>query len=182
MKPHVIIYGPPGSGKDTLADHLSSHFDIQRLSAGDLLRDEIRRNTELGISIRPYVERGDLIPGTVVTDLMRAHVSQAEQTNTGYILVGYPRTPGSLDELLTASQPTHVIHLDVKKETAWERSRHRKRHDDVRDAFKHRWSWYIDQEVAAIDHARELNLNVQRIDGSEDENTVAQEAINFLQQ
>lgn len=182
MKPRVIIYGPPGSGKDTLASHVSSAFTIPILSAGELLRDEIRRGTELGIYVRPYLERGDLVPGTVVADLVRDRAMQLQQSASGYILVGYPRTPESLDDLLTVSQPTHVIHLDVKKETAWERSRHRKRHDDVRDAFEHRWNWYADQEVAAVEHAGGLNLNLKRIDGSTDETAVAQAAIDFLKE
>ena len=99
---NIVLLGPPGAGKGTLAGLLKDGRDLLHISTGDLLREEMQQQTELGLEAKSYVEKGELVPDDLVTKLLADKLKAAPE-KTGYLLDGYPRTRAqaeSLDTLL----------------------------------------------------------------------------------
>ena len=90
-KKNLIFFGAPGAGKGTMANALKAVHPVAHISTGDLLRDEIRRDTELGRAASEIMKAGKLVPDEIVADMVRARLSQPDCAN-GFILDGYPRT------------------------------------------------------------------------------------------
>jgi adenylate kinase len=96
----LIFLGPPGAGKGTLAALVSKEYEIPQISTGDIFRDAIKRETELGKKVKEIVGRGDLVPDGLTVSLVRERLDQPDAAG-GYILDGFPRTipqATSLDE------------------------------------------------------------------------------------
>ncbi len=87
----LIFLGPPGAGKGTLAGHVSAEYSIPQISTGDIFRDAIKRETELGKKVKEIVGRGDLVPDDLTVSLVRERLAQPD-ARKGYILDGFPRT------------------------------------------------------------------------------------------
>ncbi len=87
----IILLGPPGSGKGTQAKKLCDHFGMSHISTGDILRDAIRRQTPLGNQAAPYLTSGQLVPDTLVNDLIADRFHQADRPES-FLMDGYPRT------------------------------------------------------------------------------------------
>ena len=99
----IILLGPPGAGKGTLAGLLKNTLNILHISTGDLLRQEMKDRTKLGLEIKKIVESGQLVPDKVVTKMIERKVTKKEVFSKGYMLDGYPRTSKQardLDNLL----------------------------------------------------------------------------------
>ncbi|MGA2764959.1 MAG: adenylate kinase [Spirochaetia bacterium] len=96
----LIFLGPPGAGKGTLAALVSKEYRIPQISTGDIFRDAIKRETELGKKVKEIVGRGDLVPDELTVSLVRERLGQPDASG-GYILDGFPRTipqAAALDE------------------------------------------------------------------------------------
>ncbi|MBS7640204.1 MAG: adenylate kinase [Candidatus Bathyarchaeia archaeon] len=87
----MLIFGPPGSGKGTYASRLMSILSVPHISTGDLVREEIKRGSEVGIVAKQYVERGELVPDKIIIDLLTERL-QKPDAERGFILDGFPRT------------------------------------------------------------------------------------------
>ena len=94
----LVFIGPPGVGKGTYAAAVSQRFGIPHISTGDMIREEIKRGSELGRKLKEYVERGLLVPDEIVTEMVRERLSK-EDCKRGFILDGYPRTLKQAEEL-----------------------------------------------------------------------------------
>ena len=94
----LVFVGPPGVGKGTYATAVSQRCGIPHISTGDMIREEIKRGTELGKRLREYVERGALVPDELVTEMLRQRLQQ-DDCRRGFILDGYPRTLKQAEEL-----------------------------------------------------------------------------------
>jgi adenylate kinase len=86
-----IVMGPPGCGKGTQAALLKEKFSIAHISTGDLFRQEIANNTELGQVAKSYMDKGQYVPDEVTANMLAERISQADCAN-GFILDGFPRT------------------------------------------------------------------------------------------
>jgi len=91
MKRRVVLLGPPGSGKGTVADMLQERFGFEHLSTGQWFRREMKSGTKLGDRARGYIERGELVPDEIVLGLIE-HWLTPELIQRGYLLDGFPRT------------------------------------------------------------------------------------------
>lgn len=104
MMKNIILFGPPGSGKGTQAMMLKDHFNLLHISTGDLLREEIRLETELGKQARQFMDQGILVPDEVVIGMIGGTIDQAQANGkNGIIFDGFPRTvaqAAALDALL----------------------------------------------------------------------------------
>jgi adenylate kinase len=108
----LVIFGPPGAGKGTLAQGLQSKLGIPHLDMGELLRDEVRRGTDVGKIVSAYISQGKLAPDEVVFQVLRQKLEQTK----GYILDGFPRTPAQAEMLEKVSPPDLVLNLVVPEE------------------------------------------------------------------
>jgi len=86
----LVLLGPPGSGKGTLAGPLSEHFAVLHIATGDLFRAEIEAESELGVLANEYISNGNLVPDEVTNELVRKRLG--EDDAKGFVLDGYPRT------------------------------------------------------------------------------------------
>jgi len=88
---NIVMLGSPGVGKGTYAEILSDKYNVPRISGGDLFREAIRDETELGEKIKGYVSRGDLVPDEMVVELVKERL-QEDDCKNGFFLDGFPRT------------------------------------------------------------------------------------------
>ena len=98
----LIMLGAPGVGKGTQGKLLSVYYNIPNISTGDILRSSIEQNSELGIKAKSYIDKGELVPDSVMIDLIKQRL-QEDDCKNGFILDGFPRTveqANALDEYL----------------------------------------------------------------------------------
>ena len=99
----IVLLGPPGAGKGTLAGALKETLGILHISTGDILREELKANTPLGQEAKKYIESGGLVPDEVVTKLIENKITNDGKAKEGFMLDGFPRTENQakdLDEIL----------------------------------------------------------------------------------
>src|SRR5271165_4280232 len=87
----VLLLGPPGAGKGTQAKRISERYVIPQISTGDILRDNVQRDTELGAQAKAIMDRGELVPDVLVCDMVACRLRSAD-CDRGFILDGFPRT------------------------------------------------------------------------------------------
>ena len=95
---HLILFGPPGSGKGTQAEKLVEHYGLTHISTGDLFRYEMSHNTPLGQKAKEYMAAGELVPDEVTIGMLRNKVNSVPQTR-GFIFDGFPRTVAQAEAL-----------------------------------------------------------------------------------
>jgi len=116
----VVFLGAPGVGKGTQADRIARQFKILKISTGDLLREAVRNQTQLGLEAKGYMDQGKLVPDSVVIGLVRDKIGDAGCAN-GFVLDGFPRTVPQAEALgkvlQTTQQPLHrVVNFQVPRE------------------------------------------------------------------
>ena len=95
---NIVLFGPPGSGKGTQAQFLIEQFNLKQISTGDLFRYNMKNDTELGKLAKSYIDKGELVPDQVTTDMLIDEVKKPTETN-GFIFDGYPRTAAQTESL-----------------------------------------------------------------------------------
>ncbi|XP_072904442.1 GTP:AMP phosphotransferase AK3, mitochondrial [Hemitrygon akajei] len=115
----ALIMGPPGSGKGTVSERIVSTFGLKYVASGELLRDNIRRKTEVGLLAKSFIDEGNLVPDDVITWLILHELKSINQYN--WLLDGFPRTVPQAEELHKVYQLDTVIKLNVPFETIKER-------------------------------------------------------------
>ncbi len=86
-----MLLGPPGGGKGTQAKYIEETYNIPQISTGDILRENVKANTALGVDAKKYMDKGELVPDTVIINMMEERLSN-DDCSSGYILDGFPRT------------------------------------------------------------------------------------------
>jgi adenylate kinase len=109
---NLIFLGPPGAGKGTLAGLVSKELGIPQISTGDIFRDAIKRETELGKKVKEVVGRGDLVPDDLTVSLVRERLTQAD-AQKGYILDGFPRTIPQAEALGKFQKLSAVVNFEI---------------------------------------------------------------------
>lgn len=94
----LVLLGPPGAGKGTQAKVLSEQFNIPHISTGDILREAVKKRTTVGEKAGTYMERGELVPDKLVTEITAERLNQ-EDCLPGFLLDGFPRTRPQAEEL-----------------------------------------------------------------------------------
>ena len=88
---NILIMGPAGAGKGTMSDLIIKNYDIPHISTGDMLRENVRNNTALGLEAKGYMEAGKLVPDAVINGMVEARLQEPDCVK-GYLLDGFPRT------------------------------------------------------------------------------------------
>lgn len=88
---NIVLFGPPGSGKGTQAQNLIEKFNLKQISTGDLFRFNMKNDTELGKLAKSYIDKGELVPDQVTTDMLINEIRKPSDA-AGFIFDGYPRT------------------------------------------------------------------------------------------
>jgi adenylate kinase len=94
----LVLVGPPGAGKGTQAEFIAEHFDIPKISTGDIFRANVSGGTELGQTAKKYMDAGDLVPDEVTIAMVRDRLAQPDAKD-GFLLDGFPRNAAQADEL-----------------------------------------------------------------------------------
>jgi adenylate kinase len=95
---NIVLLGAPGSGKGTQAERLRDKLKLTHVATGDLFRHHLKRETELGLLAREYMNRGELVPDQITIDMLRQRLN-SEDVASGIILDGFPRTLGQAEAL-----------------------------------------------------------------------------------
>jgi adenylate kinase len=148
MQMRLLMVAYPGAGKGTQAKMLASHYGIQHLSSGALLRHEVNHGTRIGRIAADYLENGDLVPDELVSEMLAASIFEAARGG-GYVLDGYPRTlrqaeeAYSLARLIEGVELQAVVYLRVSKDELHNRLQVRAdregRSDDTEIRIAHRF-------------------------------------------
>jgi len=112
----LVILGKQGAGKGTQAIRLCQHFGVPRVSTGDMFREFMKSDSEIGQRARKYVEAGDLVPDDVVNDMVRVRLTELDASDHGFVMEGFPRNVAqaeALDDMLAPHHVDLVIELDV---------------------------------------------------------------------
>ncbi len=170
---NIILFGPPGAGKGTQAKYLVKKLKGYQISTGDILREEIKKNTDIGKKIINNMNEGKFVSDEIVNSLLKNYVFDPNKKRK-LIFDGYPRSLSqakNLDFLLNDSNQAidHIFFLNVNKETIVERIKKRKilekRSDDNIDTILKRYDTYVDTTKPVLDHYSK-NSNFHEIDGS----------------
>ena len=170
---NIILFGPPGAGKGTQSKYLVNKLNSYQISTGDLLREEIKKNSEIGKSIINDMNHGNFVSDEVVNKLIKNLVSDPQKRNK-LIFDGYPRSLNqakNLDSLLDISNQKIdlILFLNVDKETILKRVEKRKiiekRSDDDLDTILKRYDAYMDTTKPVLNFYSK-NSNFKEIDGS----------------
>lgn len=109
---NVVLLGPPGAGKGTVAARLAREFGLLHVSTGDMLREEVAQNTPLGQLAKGYMERGELVPDEVILSMVRQRVDAKK----GVLFDGFPRTLAQAEGLERFTHVDLVVFLEVEQE------------------------------------------------------------------
>ena len=98
MPTYIVLLGPPGAGKGTQAQVISKTLGLPHISSGDIFRENLKNQTELGKLAKGYMDRGELVPDDVTIAMIRERLSRPDCA-TGALLDGFPRTPAQAEAL-----------------------------------------------------------------------------------
>ena len=170
---NIILFGPPGAGKGTQSKYLVNKLNAFQISTGDLLRDEIKKNSDIGKAITNDMKNGKFISDDIVNKLIENSISDPQKKNK-LIFDGYPRSLSqatNLEQLLKNSNQSIdlILFLNVDLETIFKRLEKRKtienRSDDDIDTIVSRYEKYMETTQPVLNFYSK-NSNFKEIDGS----------------
>lgn len=108
----IVLMGAPGAGKGTQATGISEEFGIPHISTGDILRKNIREQTELGKLVKEIIDNGKLVTDDIIVEMMKSRLSEPDCAN-GWLLDGFPRTIAQAIALDEIESPDVALNIDV---------------------------------------------------------------------
>ncbi|MBE5757144.1 MAG: adenylate kinase [Clostridiales bacterium] len=204
----VVLMGPPGSGKGTQAKFIASKFNLCHVSTGDIFRDNIKRETPLGLEIKELIDKGNFCPDELTIELVKNRLME-EDCRKGFILDGFPRNLIQAEALTSFIGVDVVLNISVENEVITRRLTGRRscascggtfhvdylkdvnvcptcggelyiREDDNEDTVKHRLTVYENQTAPLIDYYEKLNL-LATVDGDDEIENVTLKIIKVLE-
>lgn len=157
---NIVIFGAPGSGKGTQSDKIIAEYGVEHISTGDVLRAEIKNNTELGQTAAKYINDGKLVPDSLIVDMLASTLDAKGKDIKGVIFDGFPRTIAQAEALNVmlaerGQQVSTVIGLEVEDEELIKRiilrGKTSGRADDNEETAKKRLATYYSQTLPLKD-------------------------------
>ena len=164
---NIVIFGAPGSGKGTQSERIVEKYALNHISTGDVLRGEIKKGTELGKTAKGYIDQGQLIPDSLMIDIL-ASVFDSFEESKGVIFDGFPRTipqAEALKEMLEkrGQSISVMLELDVPEAELMDRlikrGQESGRADDNEETIKKRLTVYHSQTAPLIDWYKNEGLH-----------------------
>ena len=184
---NIILFGPPGAGKGTQSKYLVNKLNNFQVSTGDILREEIKNNSEIGQQITNIMNEGKFVSDKIVNSLIEKLMLDPQKKDK-LIFDGYPRSLSQaqyLDLLLDKSNQKidHIFFLNVNKDTIIERIEKRKtlenRSDDNTDTILKRYDTYMETTRPVLDYYSK-NLNFHEINGTQEIDQITKEIEAFI--
>ena len=184
---NIILFGPPGAGKGTQSKHLVHKLNYFQVSTGDILREEIKNNSEIGQQITNNMNEGKFVSDEIVNSLIEKLMLDPQKRDK-LIFDGYPRSLSQaqyLDLLLDKSNQKidHIFFLNVNKDTIIERVEKRKtlenRSDDNTDTILKRYDTYMETTRPVLDFYSK-NPNFHEINGTKEIDQITKEIDAFI--
>lgn len=155
---NIIIFGPPGSGKGTQSSRIAEKFNVKHISTGDILRSEVKQQTELGKKAQALMEKGELVPDDLLIKILHS-VIEKNADAAGFIFDGFPRTivqAEALDDLMNSINDSIdvVVSLDVPDNEVvgrlLKRAEIEGRKDDNKETIQNRLKVYKEQTAPLL--------------------------------
>lgn len=178
---HVVLLGPPNSGKGTQARTLASRLEVPHVSTGDMLREACEAGTELGRRVQDILASGELVDDETMAELVEQRLSRKD-AHHGFILDGYPRTARQardLERILGGSSIDSVVLLEVPESELVRRGLARGREDDSEEVIRKRIRVYREQTEPLIEHYGNIGT-VERVRGDRPIAEVTEDILSLL--
>ena len=184
---NIIIFGPPGAGKGTQAKFLVDKLNCFQVSTGDMLREEIKKDTEIGKKIIKNMNDGKFVEDEIVNKLLENVIFDVDKSNK-LIFDGYPRTINQAKNLKillekSSQKIEYIFFLNVNKESIVKRIEKRKilekRSDDDADTILKRYDTYMEITKPVLDYYSKNN-NFHEVDGSMEIKEISQKIEEIL--
>ena len=175
---NIILLGPPGAGKGTQSKRLEDNYGLKQLSTGDILRAECQSGSELGVSAKAIMDKGELLPDGLIVDII-ANALETEEFAKGVIFDGFPRTVAQAEALdamfaekgkaldavieLTVNEDELVNRLNARVQQAKEAGEE-VRSDDNEETLRNRLSVFKEQTAPIIPYYESKGM-LERVDG-----------------
>lgn len=117
---NIILQGAPGAGKGTQASKIADRYGLPHISTGDIFRENIKNQTEIGVLAKSYIDKGQLVPDEVTCKIVEERIHR-EDCKNGYMLDGFPRTIAQAEALDKITKIDLVINIDVDHSLLMER-------------------------------------------------------------
>ncbi|HYM20865.1 MAG TPA: adenylate kinase [Candidatus Kapabacteria bacterium] len=158
---NVILFGPPGVGKGTQAERIRDGYNLHHISTGDILRAAVKDQAPLGLEAKKYMDKGELVPDSVIIGLVREVLAADQKNGKGFLLDGFPRTvpqAQALDKLFSELKITNVriVVLNAPEDELVarlvKRGQESGRSDDTAETIRHRLVVYHQQTKPVQDY------------------------------
>jgi adenylate kinase len=177
----IVLVGPPGAGKGTQAARLAERLDAPHISTGDIFRENMKNETELGKEAQRYVDAGDLVPDEVTVKMVKDRLAQPDAAE-GFLLDGFPRNTAQAQELETVlddlgQRLDAVLVFEVEDEELVKRLTARGRSDDTEETIRHRQEVYRSETEPLIAHYSDIAVRVDAVGSVEEITDRAMDAL-----
>ncbi|MFO8051768.1 MAG: adenylate kinase [Thermoplasmatota archaeon] len=206
----IALFGPPGAGKGTQANYIMKEFEIPQISTGDLLREQVRKGTELGKMAKGYMDKGELVPQDVVISMMKERLRE-DDCRGGFILDGFPRSIPQAKALKEFVELDAVINIVVDRSALIKRITGRRmctcgatyhvnfnpperegicdkcgselyqRDDDTEETVKSRIEVYKEQTEPLVEFYRKEGI-LKNVDGNRSIEDISQDIVDYLKE